>query len=413
MVGPRCFRPYTVSESIISAASPGVVAFTEPPPGMLAVAPRDRETRGAAASLRRRGGLDQKRDNRKRVVGEWVGSPLDGQVSEGSIILRMQRGGGPFDPEGCRAVDVFRSDDIKAVCLALAGRWVLITPTVDRKLFIGPEAAYQRCNEYVRKAASAACPQGIWVACFEVQGKTGAGWPHWHILAYCPDNRPASQIKADFLRAWRTKTEHVDPDTGEVTVSSERIGFVDVQDARSAGGVAVYTAKYLTKAWPAVPEWMGRSRKRFRKVRFASKFYDVLERLYRHERHRGGRDDEEAEEKPKRRLGATRRLWERMARSGVQCAAFRVKEYGRTEFVRTVPIPRDHLYELVRRDSLRAVRLGRYPTMIFEASIGFLQTMDRQSWLWRRRQREYEARRLAEISSAWERMQEGRAYGQA
>jgi len=317
----------------------------------------------------------------------------------------MAQGGGPFDPEGCRGVDVRRADDIVALVDAIPGRWVLITLTINRRLFLGPEAAYQRANEYVRKAVGGACPKGVYVSAFEVQGKTGAGWPHWHILAWVPDHRSILEIKAAVERGWRTRTAEVDPESGEVlSWSSERIGFVDVQDARSRRGISRYCAKYVTKPWRAVPRWMLESCRRFRKVRCSSAVYPILERLHRHEVHRGGRVE---------RVGTgrrTRTLLQRMASSASSMMVFRERGEGRSSFAFTLPVPRDRVLQLVEGGQVRILQLGKWRRMRFELSPQFARRFAEDARLrarWREERRRFEADRAGWISMAWQLHQEG------
>lgn len=325
-----------------------------------------------------------------------------GQVVEGSVVAKLARCGGAFDPLGCRAVDAYRADDIVAAVRALPGRWVFITLTVDRKLWTCPEAAYQRANEYVRKAIALGCPRGIYFAVLEVQTKTGDGWPHWHVLAWCPDARTADQVKADTLRGWRTRSESVDADTGEVVASVERIGFVDVQEVRDATAAGKYVAKYMVKAWDAVPPWMLDSTRRFRKVRLSNRAYDVLEGLHRHERHRGER---------KARTGTgrrTRTLLQRMASSGSTLQLFRAERHGRLRFTGTLPVPMESLFDAVTARRLAPVRLGKMKAMVFEVSPGFAALVRDQQGQWRQRVREAEHDRICRLRAAWARMQRRR-----
>ncbi len=147
------------------------------------------------------------------------------------------------------------------------------------------------------------------------------------------------------------RTESVDRDTGEVSASVESIGWCDVQEARERRGIGRYIAKYIVKPWEVVPNWMGESTRRFRKMRFADGAYEVLERLHRHERQRGSRPI---------RTGTGRRsraLFDRMARSGSYCNAFR-RLNDAWEFVGTIAAPLEHASSLIHLAGGRAVRLG-------------------------------------------------------
>lgn len=351
-----------------------------------------------AAAWAARSRLDQERDNRKRTVkGEYVGSGWDG-VQVGSYVGRVTRGGGSFDPLGVRKVDVERAGDVVGLVRALAGRWLLLTFTIDRKLFVGPEAAYQRANEYVRKAVAEACPKGIWLAALELQGKTGAGWPHWHVLAWCPDSRPVDEVKRAALKAWRTRTAEVDPATGEVlSWSSESIGFVDVEEVESVNGAAVYVGKYITKQWPAVAPWMLHSTCRFRKVRWSSRSYAVLEKLGRHEVHRGGRKPRvEREHRPR-----VRTLLDRMASSGASLLVFQIGHYGKLSFVASVPMCAEQVQE-----RLKVVRDGPLRRRWFDVPRAVLDRRDS----FRLKAGEFREARARRIGRMWDELQDRREW---
>jgi hypothetical protein len=275
--------------------------------------------------------------------------------------------------------------------------------TIDRKLFVGPEAAYQRANEYVRKAVNAGCPSGVWVAALELQGKTGDGWPHWHVLVWCPDRRPVREIEAAILRAWRTRTAEYDPQTGEVlSWSSERIGFVSVRECRSAKGAGIYCAKYVTKGWPAVAPWMLQSCRRFRKVRVSNGAYVVLEKLGRHQIVHGPRREHKRDDRRRR----ARTLLDRMASSGGKLAVFRVGPWGRLSFRCVVPISVEQVVER----KLRPVRLGPWRRVLWEVPEWVIALRDK----WRPRAESYERERAGWISVEWAEMQEreaGKAEG--
>lgn len=284
------------------------------------------------------GRLDQYVDNRKT---DYV-APWRSLVSEGDLIAFPARSGGAFDPLGVRGVDVKRADDIVEVISQTPGRWMFVTLTVDRSLFLGPEHAYQRCNEYVRKAAAAI--SGLWVNIYEVQSKTGDGWPHWHLLIRCRegDRRSDAELKAAVESKWRTcqYAEELNRETGEVRlrrVSRERIGFVDVEEIKDDRGAAIYVSKYLMKPWPKGPApWMLESRCRFRKHRCSSEFYVRLEDLGRHRVKHGSRQVRRGSGRPIRR---TRKMMHRLACSGGSMQLFRVVPGGRLQWAGSVPVP--------------------------------------------------------------------------
>jgi hypothetical protein len=340
------------------------------------------------------------------VEGAYDGAPLAGEVREGALIARVHRDGGGFDPEGCRGVDVVRAQDIAAVVEGLGGRWVFVTLTLNREWFTCPEAAYQRCNDYVRKVLSAMSGRGIFICAFEVQSLNGDGWPHWHGLVWAPDDRSLDDVKAAGVKAWRTTTEHVDEVTGEVVRSRELIGWVDVQAAKDRKAVGIYVSKYITKAWPAVPAWMGQSDRKFRKVRWSDGVYDVIERLHRRDRVRGSR-------RPSSLRGRrpARPLFERMASSASSLDVFKVGRWGEREYVATVPIPIDRVKGLMSQGAMRMVRPGRVPQMVFEISPGLVElALGADRWRWKVEGRRFVKARRRELEAAWRKHQVERKW---
>lgn len=279
-------------------------------------------------------------------------------AAPGEYVIEPQRSGGAFDPLGLRAGHVARADDVAALGDVLRGRWLFITLTVDRSKFLSPAMAYQRCNPRVCRVAAALREAAVWVAAFEVQTKTGDGWPHWHMMIHVgEDGRSLAELKAVVERAWCVVSEHegeVDRSTGEVLTwkAREQIGFVDVQDGRSAGGLARYVAKYVTKPWDEVPGWMLQSSRQLRKIRSSTAAFEVWERLGRHARRIGAR------RVPGRRRRAARPLVDRMASSGASVNVFRRTESG-TQFVASVPVPMDERgFGFLLASGARVARLG-------------------------------------------------------
>lgn len=287
---------------------------------------------GEAAGGGRRAALDQKRENRTK--SQWKDPRTH---KPGTVILGPNRSGGGFDPLGCRSSDIQTADLFVACVDAHTGRWLMVTLTVDRTRFLTPEAAYQRCNDRVRQVARAVSRNGIHATGFELQGKTGDGWPHWHLVIWAPDDRSLDEITARVRSAWVTVTEHADHDTGEVTHRSvEPIAGrhgIDVTEATTPEGLARYTAKYLLKPWPAVPSWMGESTGQKRKLRLSVAMFDWAERAGIRQRIRGTR------RLHRRRRRPARPLFQRMARSATQHLAFVVTEDGKLKFLGTVWAP--------------------------------------------------------------------------
>lgn len=300
----------------------------------------------------RRSVLDQRRENREKAPRPYT--PTVQMVPDGGLVAGACRSGGPFDPLGARGCDVGRCDDVVAIVDDHPGRWLLVTLTVNRDLWINPEACYQRVADRVREVARAISLEGLHVTALELQGKTGDGWPHWHLIVRAADGRALEAIRSTVRRAWSVRTEHVDHDTGEVSYTRESVGFSNVKEARDRRGVARYTAKYLLKPWPAVPSWMGESNRQLRKLRLSSGCFDYLERVGRHVRHRGSR------RAATRRRRPARRLFDRMARSGLSHAVFR-RQGDRLVFVTLVPVPAStDGADLLQAAGGRPVQLGRW-----------------------------------------------------
>lgn len=240
-------------------------------------------------------------------------------------------------------------------------RGVLVTLTIDRKQgwLHGPESAYAVGNERVRKALSSLGVE--WMAAFEVQTKTGDGWPHWHAFVLLPadDVRAADELKADLAAAWD-------------------LGFVDVQVSASVEASATYVTKYLSKTWDALPPWMLGSRRVFRKLRISSGLYDGMERRGIRPRQRGER--REKSDKPRHRL---RRLSVRIALSGMTSNVYQVNpETGELRWAWSTRLP-----------------LGVKSIMVPERVV--------RTWAgqFRGRLREELRRRVGELRDAWSMMQ--------
>jgi hypothetical protein len=329
-------------------------------------------------------------------------------VPDGDFVLGAERSGGAFDPLGTRRHDIYRADDVVAVAEALPGRWLFITLTIDRSLFLSPEAAYQRCQERVRKVAGVL--SRIWVASIEPQTKTGDGWIHWHLLVYVPGDVPLEECRRYVRRAWSIREcvvpELVDTETGEVLQRAkfkrESIGRVDVQEAGSRVGTATYVAKYIVKPWEAVPRWMGESTRKQRKFRLSGGFYEILERLHRHTPTRGSRKPASSG----RRCRA-RALYDRMARSGSRTVVFQ-RHGNELRFHGVLAVP---IGEVARVTRVEAVRVGKWGSVRFAADLAAVCELRR----WARSGEGVEAvRRYREIgrlelAAAWENMQETRA----
>lgn len=360
----------------------------------------------ASGDSRGCGPLVQRRENRERERAPY--RPILADLAPGDLVARPVRSGGAFDTLGCRSVDVQRADDVWAIAEGHPGRWLMVTLTINRKLWLGPEefaiaAAYQVCNERVREVTRKISLAGVHVTALELQGKTGEGWPHWHLIVWAPDTRSVESIAAEVKRAWCIVDEHVDQDTGEVTRSRVSIGRIDVQEARTREGVCKYAAKYVVKPWPALPAWMGESRRQLRKLRISNGCFDWLERVGRHVRHRGGRSV------PRSRRRPARRLWDRMASSGSQLAVFR-REGERLLWVCTLPVPAaaDGLNVLAEVGA-EVLRWGSWSALRVRLAERSLDELKRRRRELSELQRRYVQLRRVQLEVAWDLDQERRA----
>jgi hypothetical protein len=403
--------------------SPSAVVFLSTSPttnscGTVAGAPSNgapAAVPAAAASL-----LDKERENRfgiarlkavKSRPEKLSGMAPSEWLRPGEVYIRPQRSGGPFDPMGARAHDVHRAQDMRAITQLLPGRWVFVTLTVNRHLFVSPELAYDRCNERVRRVMRDLCPRGVYFVAFEVQTKTGDGWPHWHVLAWVPDHRTEDQLRECVRHRWRIRerNERISEETGEVTQSPsiESIGFVHVETVRDNTRAGAYVSKYLTKPWPAVPAWMGESTRRLRKLRFSDECYTILERLYRHDRKRGSRS-ERVSDRPRRPV---RPLFQRMAASGLGVLAFKRGQGGRMEFVGTLPVEVDEDgTSLLQRRGCEVVGLGSWGRFSGVMTMGeWLRVVTQKRAELANLQRERLDERVSYFRRQWHRYQRTRA----
>jgi len=363
------------------------------------------EGHGGGGASRPAGPLDQKRENRKTTGREYLED-----VAVGEFVAIPARSGGGFDPLGCRVGDVRRADDVVALVEGHPGRWLMITLTVDRSLFLfqddtsGPEVAYAACNERVRKVGAAVARRGIYLSALELQGMTGDGWPHWHLIVWAPDSRSIEEVRAQVLEAWRFKAERIDEETGEVIEERgtpiARPHCIKVEEARTVEGIARYAAKYLVKSWPALPPWLLRSRRQPRKLRLSRACFKWLELQGRHVQHVGGRKLS----KNKRRRA--RRLIERMAASGSCHGIFRMTEERKLRFVRVIPVPISaEGFAGLQAAGGRFVQMGKYAACRVALPASALRTLSEQESRWRLASLEFREQQREWISSQWARMQ--------
>lgn len=192
----------------------------------------------------------------------------------------------------------------------------MLTLTIDRKRFAGPEKAYEyampKVSELLRFLGAKK-----WVRVVEVQTKSGDGWIHWHVLIDLAEVGGLTAARRRCWHLWRDKWG---------------IGGCDLDAIRKSA--AGYLAKYVTKAWPAVPHWMGASCKRFRLVGFSKLAGQIIRRKMdlppprpvAEARHR------------RKRYRKTRPLFERLASSGMTTGLIYRDADGRSKYLATVPI---------------------------------------------------------------------------
>lgn len=124
-------------------------------------------------------------------------------------------------------------------------RPALLTLTVDRSQFKGPEEAHAKITAG-RFIATLLRLLGIkvWFWVLEFQTRSGDGWPHWHILIDLAD---APGGKINLKRAWSLWRDRW------------KLGGLDLQaksDFHDASHAVLYVTKYITKMPEAFPIWV-------------------------------------------------------------------------------------------------------------------------------------------------------------
>lgn len=113
---------------------------------------------------------------------------------------------------------------------------LMLTLTVDRSRHYDPLAAHERITEdgFIRRLMQRLGVK-VWVWVLEFQGKTGLGWPHWHVLL---DASHLPSRKIDLQLAWHLWRDEWG------------IGSIDVRAGDKFKGpkhAVFYITKYLTK----------------------------------------------------------------------------------------------------------------------------------------------------------------------
>lgn len=131
---------------------------------------------------------------------------------------------------------------------------LMLTLTVDRSLYYDPLSAHERITEegYIRRLMQRLGVK-VWVWVLEFQGKTGLGWPHWHVLL---DASGLKSRKINLELAWHLWRD------------KWGIGSIDVRASgkfKSARHAVFYITKYLIKQpKEGYPTWVLELPKRVR-----------------------------------------------------------------------------------------------------------------------------------------------------
>jgi hypothetical protein len=163
-------------------------------------------------------------------------------ITRNLVEVVGERSRSVLDPVGgARQRAAYRS----ALCAFAASipdkRAVMVTLTVDRTKFDGPEQAHAvmmlKLARLMRKILG---DGGAWMRVLEFQSKTGDGWPHVHLVAAMPQGVTLRTVRHACWHWWRDRWS---------------IGGCDVQPVRSGKACALYLGKYFTKAVQAIPPW--------------------------------------------------------------------------------------------------------------------------------------------------------------
>ena len=119
----------------------------------------------------------------------------------------------------------------------------LLTLTVDRRNFAGPEQAHRAIagGRYIPRLMRLL---GVkwWVCVLEFQGETGDGWPHWHLLIEMADVHG----RLDLSRAWHLWRDkwHL----GGLDLSVRKTDFKST--AHAINYITKYLIKFPANGWP-------------------------------------------------------------------------------------------------------------------------------------------------------------------
>ena len=200
--------------------------------------------------------------------------------------------------------------------LAQADRFkrpAMLTLTVDRDRFASPQDAHSHITEngYIRRLMNR-LGLSLWVWVLEFQGKTGDGWPHWHVLL---DMSSLPKARIDLKRVWYLWRDRW------------LLGGAHLQTTKpfqSSAHAVSYVTKYLTKP-PSFgfPLWVLRSEKRIRFFQGSRKLGALVAEPRKAKpaaEEQLGIPDTEEDPLPKHRA-SMRPLLDRMAECGMSCNA--------------------------------------------------------------------------------------------
>lgn len=149
----------------------------------------------------------------------------------------------------------------------------LYTITINRNYFSGPEDAYDYVmkNKFIARLLTKELGVRRWVWVLEVQEKTGAGFPHWHILVdladlpgqwYNKDLKISSKIKPDNTKGWKYYPNFFDLNRVHSLLHKWKIGEqCELTLKRDRFSNPVHAIRYITKYLiktpdGGFPEWM-------------------------------------------------------------------------------------------------------------------------------------------------------------
>lgn len=164
--------------------------------------------------------------------------------------------GGKLDPIGGMAARMKDLRKFEALLKKMKNP-VVITLTVDRSRFDGPEDAYNACMKKISKLLTEKLRLSIWGRVIEPQTQSGDGYIHWHIVADVTDTEFEKKrwIRDRYwvdLKALQGRVKYYWCERWKLGQPQGQ----DIQQVKSRTGMAGYLSKYITKPWPAIPQWI-------------------------------------------------------------------------------------------------------------------------------------------------------------